>query len=77
MSKQTKQLVTHFGLADTFSFGESGRLERYHRAMKVIDKSNACDVIWSKKCINNQILKKMLTTNVLFGWKTQKGRYKK
>lgn len=49
MSKQTKQLVTHFGLADTFSFGESGRLERDHRAMKVIDKSNASDMIWSKK----------------------------
>ena len=77
MRKQARQLETHFRLADNFSFGERGRLERCHKAMKVIDKSNACDVIWSKKCINNQILKKMLTTNVLFGWKTQKGRYKK
>lgn len=44
MSKQTKQLVTHFGLADTFFFGERGRLKREHRAMKVIDKSNASDM---------------------------------
>lgn len=74
MRKQARQLETHFRLADNFSFGKRGRLERCHKAMKVIDKSYTYGV---RKCINNQILKKMLTTNVLFGWKTQKGRYKK
>lgn len=49
MRKQARQLETHFRLADNFSFWESGRLERDHRAMKAIDKSNASDMIWSKK----------------------------
>lgn len=31
MSKQAKQLVTYLGLADSYSFGKSGRLERDHR----------------------------------------------
>lgn len=56
MSKQTKQLIPHFRLADTVSFGESGMLERDHRAMKDIDKSYASDV--SKKMYQQSDSKK-------------------